>query len=69
MVSLAWLGRLRALLFGRKIVTYCARCGRVRDNGQKLPRGTRAVCGGTFNFGLPGEEPWIRCLGFLVEHR
>jgi hypothetical protein len=41
-----WWRRLLAR-FRRPPTVCCARCGHVRDNGQRLPKGTSTVCSGT----------------------
>lgn len=61
-VRTSWWQRLRSLIPARRPTEYCARCGYVSDNGQRLPRGTRTVCRGIVNM----RPDWTFCLRFSV---
>lgn len=56
----------RRLLPARKPTAFCSRCGRVLDNGQRLPRGTRVECMGTANLAGPSEPDRLHCYGAMV---
>jgi hypothetical protein len=55
-----WWRRLLAR-FRRPPTEHCARCGHVRDHGQRLPRDTRTVCRGTVTFS-DRPVPWTFCI-------
>lgn len=70
------LGRPRSLL--RRLLAWlrpplpppqwCVRCGAIRTGDPNIRRiyGWRShvECSGFFNFALPGEPEWIRCLSY-----
>jgi hypothetical protein len=60
-VRTSWWLRLLAR-FRRAPTEYCARCGCVRDNGQRLPRGTRTVCRGIVTW-----PDWTFCVRLGVQ--